>query len=140
MTPELALRNRVADLLRGSAAVTALVGAKIYDDVPSDRDLDDPAFRLPWICMGPIAVRRMQTGGPPSWWVTLRVLAESDAFNRDQAWTIARAAMRAIEGQRGDEDAGFLDPFETGPAGDVIDPGKVKTVFFDVTALLADVD
>lgn len=136
MTPELALRNFIGELLREDAAVAAIVGKKVRDDVPSDADAD----KLPWICFGPIATRRLETGGcGPAWTVTARVFAESAAFNRDQAWTIARAAIRAVEGQRGPDEAGFCDPLTVSAAGDVVDPGKIKTVFVDVTAMMVDV-
>lgn len=136
MTPEIALRDQVGVLLRASSAVTALVQKKIRDDVPSDALAD----KLPWICMGPISVRRVEMGNClPAWAITLRVLAESSEFNRDEAWTIARAAIRALEGAEPPADLGFTDRLTITNAGDVIDPGKIKTVFLDVSCTLVDV-
>ncbi|GBU17220.1 MULTISPECIES: DUF3168 domain-containing protein [Methylobacterium] len=136
MTPELALRNQIGMLLRASPAVTALVGKKIRDDVPSDKEAD----KLPWLCMGPISVRRIETGDAPAWSISLRVLAESAGFNRDEVWQIARAAMRAIDRAEPPEELGFVDRIAVQSANDVIDPGAIKTVAIDVSCTLIDVD
>lgn len=135
MTPEIALRDQVMQLLRAAPAVQALIGQKVFDDVPSD----DEAAELPWICMGPISVRRVEMGGNPAWGLTLRVLAESSEFGRGEAWSIARAAIRALDLAEPPEDLGFCDRLTVENAGDVIDPGKIKTVFLDVACVLVDV-
>jgi hypothetical protein len=135
MTPELALRDAVLTLLRADPAVIALVGEKIRDDVPSDNEPDDP----PWIYMGPINTQRLEMGCGPAWSLKLRVFAESTAFDRDQAWTIARAAIRAVDGAEPPATAGFTDRLTVTQAGDVIAPNTVKTVFFDLAATLVDV-
>lgn len=135
MTPELALRDAVLGLLRGSAAVADLVGGRIRDDVPSDNEPDDP----PWLYMGPINTQRLEMGCNPAWSLKLRVFAESTAYDRDQAWTIARAAIRAVDGAEPPLEAGFADRLAVAQAGDVIAPNTIKTVFFDVTATLVDV-
>lgn len=135
MTPETALRDTVMELLRASPALQAIIGDKVFDDVPSD----DEAAELPWICMGPISVRRMEMGCSPAWAITLRVLAESSEFGRDEAWFIARAAVRAIDGAEPPAELGFCDRITVQSAGDVIDPGKIKTVFADVQCVLVDV-
>ena len=135
MSPELALRNQVIALLLATPAVVDIVGEKVRDDVPSDDDPDE----APWIYMGPINSQRLEVGGLPAWQTKLRVFAESTAFDRDQAWILARAAIRAVEGAEPPADAGFCDRLTVAQAGDVIAPGTVKTVFFDVAALQVDV-
>lgn len=136
MSNELALRDAVGAILRATPAVQALVGAKIRDDVPSDEHAD----KLPWICMGPITTRTLDTGFTPGWAVTLRVLAESNAFNRDQAWMIARAARKALHGAELPLEQGFYAPLSVTQCGDVVAPGEIKTVFVDVTCVVADPD
>lgn len=135
MTPELALRDAVLGLLRASSAVTAIVGHKVRDDVPSDDDPD----ALPWLYMGPINTQRLEMGCGPAWQLKMRVFAESSAFDRDQAWILARAAIRAVDGAEPPAASGFTDRLAVSQAGDVIAPNTVKTVFFDITATLIDV-
>lgn len=132
MTPELTLRDTVLERLRATSAVSAVVGEKIYDDVPADGEPD-----LPWIFAGPLNATRLEVGGLPAWDLRLRIFIESAAFDRDQAWSLARAGMRAVEGFEPAE-GGFCDRLSVRQAGDVISPLTVKAVFFDVAAVMLD--
>ena len=58
MTPELTLRDTVLERLRATPAVSAVVGEKVYDDVPADGEPD-----LPWIFAGPLNATRLEVGG-----------------------------------------------------------------------------
>lgn len=133
MIPELALRDAIMELLRASPEVAALVQDKVFDSVPSD----DVAAKLPWIAMGPIRTVPVDTGCGYSWQVTAKVFAESADFDRTPAWTIARAAIAALSKVQLPADDGFLDELKINGAGDVIDPGAIKTVWFDVACLMA---
>ncbi|MGE7418783.1 DUF3168 domain-containing protein [Methylobacterium tarhaniae] len=132
MTPELTLRDAVLERLRATPAVSAVVGEKIYDDVPADGEPD-----LPWIFAGPLNATRLEVGGLPAWDLRLRIFIESAAFDRDQAWSLARAGMRAVEVFEPAE-GGFCDRLSVRQAGDVISPLTVKAVFFDVAAVMLD--
>ncbi|KQQ31502.1 hypothetical protein ASF53_02040 [Methylobacterium sp. Leaf123] len=133
MIPELALRDGVMELLRASPEVAALVQDKVFDGVPSDND----AAELPWIAMGPISSRPVDAGEAYGWIVTLKVFAESADFDRTPAWTIARAAIAAVAKVQLPDGDVFLDELKINGAGDVIDPGAIKTVWFDVACLMA---
>ncbi|UHC14426.1 DUF3168 domain-containing protein [Methylobacterium currus] len=133
MTPELRLRDAVLDRLRATPAVSDVVGEKVYDDVPADGEPD-----LPWIFAGPLNATRLEVGGLPAWDLRLRIFIESAAFDRDQAWSLARAAMRAVEGFEPAE-VGFCDRLSVRQAGDVISPLTIKAVFFDVVGLALDI-
>lgn len=132
MIPEIALRDAIMELLRAAPEVAALVQDKVFDGVPSD----DGAAELPWIAMGPIRTLPVDTGCGYAWQVTAKVFAESADFDRTPAWTIARAAIGALAKVQLAADDGFLDEFKINGAGDVIDPGAIKTVWFDVTCLM----
>lgn len=131
MTPELTLRDTVLERLRATPAVSAVVGEKISDDVPADGEPD-----LPWIFAGPLNATRLEVGGLPAWDLRLRIFIESAAFDRDQAWSLARAAMRAVEDFEPPPEAGFCDRLSVRQAGDVISPLTVKAVFFDISATM----
>lgn len=133
MTPEIALRDAVIAQLLASPAIAELVGEKVYDSVPSDNE----AAELPWICMGPITTRPIDMGCNSAWSVSMKVFAESSAFDRFQAWQIARAAIRVLNKVSPPVD-GLLDELKITGAGDVQDPGEIKTVWFDVTTMFAD--
>lgn len=133
MIPEIALRDAIMELLRAAPEVAALVQDKVFDGVPSD----DDAAELPWIAMGPIRTLPVDTGCGYAWQVTAKVFAESADFDRTPAWTIARAAIGALAKVQLPAEDGFLDELKMNGAGDVIDPGAIKTVWFDVTCLMA---
>ncbi|MGX5777469.1 DUF3168 domain-containing protein [Methylorubrum zatmanii] len=133
MIPEIALRDAVMALLRADPAVAALVQGKVFDGVPSD----DEAAELPWIAMGPIRTLPVDTGCGYAWQVTAKVFAESADFDRTPAWTIARAAIAALAKVQLPAEDGFLDELKINGAGDVTDPGAIKTVWFDVACLMA---
>ncbi len=86
---------------------------------------------------GPLNATRLEVGGLPAWDLRLRIFIESAAFDRDQAWSLARAGMQAVEGFEPAE-GGFCDRLSVRQAGDVISPLTVKALFFDVAALMLD--
>ena len=134
--PVLALRDAVIARLLASPDVAALVQGKVRDDVPSD----DEADNLPWICMGPARLTPLDMGCSTAWTVSLKVFAESNAFDRDQAWAIARAAIRVLDKAEISGDPRFCDALKVTGAGDVMDPGQIKTVWFDVSTVMVDRD
>ena len=129
MTPETAFLEAIQAALLASDAVTALVGEKVFDEVPSDGS-------PPLIFVGPISRQRANDpAGNAAWTLRARIYAESTGFGRREAWEIANAAGDALEGA----ELSLADPFQavdivrTIQGGDVFDDqGRFKTVFLDV--------
>ncbi|ACL62060.1 DUF3168 domain-containing protein [Methylobacterium nodulans] len=133
-SPELTFLTAVLARLRATSVVNNAVRGRIFDDVPDEGDR-----KPPWIHAGPMNAQRVEMGCSAAWDLRLRLYVESAAFDRDEAWTIARAAMRALEGQEPPAADGFTDRLTIRQSGDVIDPLAVKSVFFDVATRLIDV-
>ncbi|MGY2051683.1 DUF3168 domain-containing protein [Methylobacterium sp. JK268] len=126
-SPELTFLTTVLALLRAVPAVSGAVAERIYDDVPEEGERAPP-----WIHAGPMNAQRVELGCAAAWDLRLRLYVESASYDRDEVWTIARAAMRALDGQEPAEAAGFVDRLSVRQSGDVIDPLTVKSVFFDI--------
>ena len=140
MTPETALLKAVVATLKGAAGVSALVGARVYDDVPDDRGNAERA--APYVYVGPINRSRIETGCDAQWNMRLRVYAISVAFGRLQAWDVANAASEALEGQLLTLDQPFHcgDIVRVVQAGDVIEPSNPKATFIDIATIVAKGD
>lgn len=142
MAPEIALQSAIVDLLKADAAVAAIVGEKIFDQVPADRVPGEP----PYIEIGPINRTRFE-GCAKAWMIRLRLYATSTDFGRVQAWCLADAMADLLD----DRDAEglpktaptlpapyrILDALRVVQAGDVVDPLQIKAVFVDVQAVVA---
>lgn len=135
MTPERALQEAITTLLLGDPAVSAIVGQKIFDEVPSDKS-DAP----PWVYLGPISRRRLDGAGcDQAWTITMRLYAASTKFGRKDAWELGNAVSEALEGQEPALAGSYAVAQELRciQAGDVIAPATPKTVFVDVTTIIA---
>lgn len=136
--PANALKAAVIDFLKAAPAVKALVGVKVFDEVPRDARGDPQDAQAPYIYLGPCGLRRMNRyEAAQDWTYALRLYCVSTSFNRDEAWAIAEAALAAF------------NPLATLPAtlapqdwsmtenrvvtmGDVIAPTAPKEVFLDL--------
>jgi hypothetical protein len=139
MSPEIALQTMVVELLKADAAVAAIVGEKVVDEVPADRAPDYP----PLVEMGPINRTRVEGCGR-SWLVRMRLFCTSTEFGRVEAWDLADAVVLALDDdpERGPPPAlpapfHIADALRVVQAGDVIDPLQIKSVFVDVQAIVA---
>lgn len=139
MSPEIALQSAVIELLKADAAVAALVGDKVLDEVPADQAPSLP----PLVEIGPINRGRVEGCGRAVE-IRMRLFCTSTAFGRIEAWEIADAVWTALDDdpERGPPPtlpAPFYiaDSLRCIQSGDVIDPLQIKSVFVDVRAIVA---
>jgi hypothetical protein len=128
------LFDAALDLLRKDAAVTAVVGDRIFDVAP-------PSAKLPYLYLGPGRVQAVRDWECASAWrFTFRLYVVSETHGRMQAWDAVFAAIRALDRQKPTAPPGYHFPTEWDAAqgGDIIDPLKLKECFADVTAVVAE--
>lgn len=142
MAPEVALLDAVLDRLKADAGIAALVGAKVFDEVPAD-DRPGSEAAPPYIYVGPLVSQPDNPACGDSWRMTMRLYAVADEFGRRDAWAIM-AAMRAAlhTAQPGGETplvlaAPFTVAVQTfGPSGDVVEPEALKVTFIDLAVTI----
>lgn len=142
MSPEIALQSTIINLLAADAAITAIVGTNILDQVPADRLPASP----PYIEIGPINRTRFE-GCTAGWLIRIRLYATSTDFGRVQAWDLADAMALLLDDRDGEglpkavptlpAPYRILDSLRVVQAGDVVDPLQIKSVFVDVAAVVA---
>lgn len=138
MTPELALFDVIAALLLADPAVSAIAGGKIFDEVPTAADGSNGRPEPPWVYLGPIGARRLETGCGDTWTTTARLYAASTGFGRREAWELGSAVRDALEGQEPTLAAPYrlVEILRCIQGGDVIEDGRPKAVFVDVTTII----
>lgn len=139
MTPLKALKIALVEALKADAAVSAIVGAKVYDEVPRDQRGDPSDTAAPFIYLGPLGWRRLELGLGPGYDVALRLYAVSTYFGREQVWAL-HEAMRAALDLKALALAGghLMTPFRAMAGGDVISPLAPKECFLDLRTELSD--
>ncbi|RVU17499.1 DUF3168 domain-containing protein [Methylobacterium oryzihabitans] len=136
MTPETALLRVVTDALVADPAVAALVGDKVFDEIPNDRRGGAP----PYVYVGPINRQRLYLECGTAWTVRVRIYAVTTAFGREQGWEVIEAVVQALDGR---DDLTLPAPFslqnrlDVTQAGDVVDPLAPKAMFLDLTTIVA---
>lgn len=139
MTPLKALKIATVEALKADAAVAAIVGAKIYDEVPRDNRGDPSDASAPFIYLGPLGWRRLELGCNPGYEVALRLYAVSTHFGREQVWALHEAMRAALDLKALTLAGGHLmTPFRAMAGGDVISPLSPKECFLDLRAELSD--
>ncbi|HVL73321.1 MAG TPA: DUF3168 domain-containing protein [Beijerinckiaceae bacterium] len=132
MTHVTALQAALVALLKADAAVAAIVGAKVFDEIPEDQR--GPTVKPPYLYVGPVNKTRIEMGAFPPFRVRLRLYAVSTEFGRREAWLLADAVESALEDARPALAAPYevTEPVAVLQAGDVIEPLNPKSVFVDV--------
>jgi predicted DNA-binding protein len=136
LSPILPLRDAIRALLRADAGFKAIAGNRIYDDVPTS------TATAPYAYVGPMRRSRYEIGCGLAWTVQARLYAVSTANGRTEAWSLIDAMSAALEGLE-DFTPALAEPFrlqkpiEVTQAGDVIDPLQAKSVFLDLTTIIA---
>jgi len=133
--PETALVDALIVALKADADVAALVGARVFDDVP----LRSPP---PYLYVGPVAAVRLEGGCSNLIAVTVRIFAVSVDSGRAEAWAVLDAARAALNGQiltgpRFPSDLRMVEEVRVIRTGDILSPITPKAVFLDVTATLS---
>ncbi len=140
MAPETAFLDAVLAHLRGSAALAALVGVRIFDEVPAD-DRAGSIVETPYVYAGPLVstddngvcidMRRLR----------LRLYAVSDAFARREAWEVMHLMRQRLRSGLTGGAVPFTLPAPHslvscmfGPSGDITEPERLKVCFVDLVA------
>jgi len=129
------LVSQIRAALKADSAVAALVGGKIYDEVPADpRGLATDA-KPPWVYIGPIGAPRFDNDCYRAWTPRIRLFCASTAFGRVEGWKIANAVDLALDRMTLDlgPDFAMQVPLYAVDSGDVIGPLLAKTVYCDFT-------
>lgn len=129
-----ALQAAVIAKLKADAGVKALVGARIYDEVPSDKDRPAP----PYLYLGPVNLRRPAEIGSCSTVraATFRLFGVSTEFGRLETWAVIEAAIGALDNSELQLAAPYSalgDVVKLITAGDVVAPTSPKSTFADFT-------
>jgi hypothetical protein len=131
-----ALQSAVIAKLKAADAVRALVGARIFDEGPSDKEKPKP----PYIYLGPVNRQRIEAGSCSSIFRgTFRLFAVSTEFGRTEAWAVIDAVTETLDGQEIDLPAPYStigDQIKLISDGDVIAPLNPKSTFADYTVTL----
>lgn len=141
MTPELALRDIIIELLNASPAVMDAVQGRIYDEVPSDTQGRTQRHLPAYIYIGPMNRTRIRQDCAQMWTMRARIYVISDGWGRTEAWDTAEAVVQAVD-EKGEADFTLAPPFvisedlHVTQAGDVIDPQSPKSVFVDITTTI----
>lgn len=126
-----ALQIAIIDVLKADAAVKHLVGGRIYDEAPSDKDKP----KTPYIHLGPVNRQRIEAGNCSSAFrATLRLFAVSTEFGRLEAWAVIDACTEALDGREivlALPYSTLGDPVRLVSEGDVIQPLDPKATFAD---------
>ena len=136
-----AAKIAILEALKADSAVAAIVGAKVFDEVPSDERGQPSDAQAPYIYCGPMGYARMEDGYNETFFFRLRLYCVSTKFGRDEVWNLHAAARRAldlklIDTPRGDR----LHEIKVMTGGDVISPLAPKQVFFDLASPLSSAE
>lgn len=131
-----ALQSAWIARLKADDAIRALVGARVFDQVPGDKDRP----KAPYIYPGPVSRRRYEGGGcVDAKTVTFRVFVVSTDFGRYEAW----AVIEAIAGALNNKELAVVAPWSTAgdtvkaiQDGDVVQPLDPKSAFADFSITL----
>ncbi|MGL3208690.1 DUF3168 domain-containing protein [Bradyrhizobium sp. BR 1433] len=129
-----ALQGAVIARLKDDPVLKVLVAARIYDEVPSDKDRPKP----PYVYLGGVNRRRMTEQGTCSAvrTVTFRLYAVSTEFGRLEAWSVIEACVEALDNKEIELAAPYTTLGEVVKLvsdGDVIQPVTPKSTFADFT-------
>lgn len=139
MTPFKALKIATIEALKANASVAAIVGKKVYDEVPRDGRGDPSDAEAPYVYLGPLGWRRLELGCNPGYDVALRLYAVSTKFGREQVWDLHEAMRAALDLAELTLAGGHrMTPFRTMAGGDVISPLAPKECFLDLRTELSD--
>ncbi|WP_163006096.1 DUF3168 domain-containing protein [Methylobacterium brachiatum] len=136
LSPIIPLRDALREHLRKADAFKALALGRIYDEVPTGK------ATAPYAYLGPMRHQRLEIGCGLAWTVQARIFAVSTENGRAQVWSLADAMTAALDGLEA-FDPPLAAPFslqkmiEVTQAGDVIDPLQAKSVFLDLTTIIA---
>ena len=136
LSPIIPFRDAIRECLRKDEAFKALAAGRIYDEVPTAK------ATAPYAYIGPMRHQRLEIGCALAWTVQARIFAVSTANGRAEAWSLSDAMMAALD-RREDFDPPLSPPFslqkliEVTQAGDVIDPLQAKSVFLDLSTIIA---
>ena len=136
LSPILPFRDAIRAHLRADAGFKALAENRIYDDVPAAKGT------VPYAYIGPMRRQRLEIGCGQGWTVQARIFVVSTGSGRTEAWALADAISAALDGVEA-FDPPLAEPFrlqrtiEVMQAGDVIDPLQAKSVFLDLTTIIA---
>lgn len=124
--------------LKADPGIAALVGSKVYDQVPGDARGQSDDAHPPWVAIGPIVSRRHEDNCFMAWSPRVRIYCASTAFGRGEAWDIADAVNAALD----QKDLALVGPFAMASAlralesGDVLDPLAARQVYADFTCVI----
>ncbi len=142
MAPEVALLDAVLKKLKADSVLSAMLGARIFDEVPTD-DRGVSTARPPYVYIGPIATVDDNAICSDHYNLRMRVMVVSDRFARREAWNILHEVRRVLRRAIGDgrpaltlaaphdlADASFA------ASGDITEPNGLKTAFIDLAATI----
>ncbi|TDX63999.1 uncharacterized protein DUF3168 [Methylosinus sp. sav-2] len=132
-------KTALIEALKADSGVAAILGARLYDEVPRDSRGNASDVASPYAYLGPIAASRVESGCGAGWLLRLRLYVASTAFGRREAWQAMNAMVAAIEG----ETFALAAPAVQAQAlytllgGDVVEPISPKLVYVDIAAIVA---
>ena len=130
--PETAFLDAAITRLKADAAVAALAGDRVFDEIAADQFVDPP-----YLYSGPIGSARRDFGCATGWELRARFYVVSTDFGRLEAWAVLAAARAALDGATLVM-TGFaqVGPVSVIAAGDIVSPEKPKSTYLDCLVTL----
>lgn len=137
LPPTLSLRDAILARIKLIPAIVAVCGPRVFPVVPTK----GPLAALPHVTCGPALRQRGENGADPLGMLRLRLFVCSDEPRPDEAWTLAHAIERALEGEQPEIGGGYrlIDVLRIQQIGDVLDRAGPSEVFIDI-ATIVEVD
>jgi hypothetical protein len=134
-----ALKTATIEWLKADAALAALVGVKIYDEVPRDDRGDPSDAAAPYLFLGAMRWGDFEIGCNPGLDVVIELHAVSTKFGREECWQIAEAVRHALEWRELTLDGGHLmTPYRRRSGGDAISPLFPKQAYVALRTQLSE--
>lgn len=138
-SPFNALKTAVIEAAKADPAISAICGARVYEEVPRDARGDPSDAQAPFVYLDHFAWRDIEAGCGPLYAVTLRLNAVATEFGRKQSRDLAEAIAVAFNRKTLPLAGGHaMTIFKAVAGGDVPAVSTVKECFVELRTELAD--
>lgn len=138
-SPFIALKTAVIEAAKVDPAISAICGARVYEEVPRDARGDPSDAQTPYVYLDHFAWRDIEAGCGPLYAVVLRLNAVTTEFGRKRSDELADAIKDAFNRKTLRLSGGHaMTIFKAYQGGDVPAVSTVKECFVELRTELAD--
>jgi hypothetical protein len=130
-----ALQQAVVNLLRKDEPLKAMVGERIFDEVPADNDPVSGDF----VYVGAVNLSRIELGCAAGWRARMRLFVTATGFGRLKVWAVVERMVTLLDGSEPRLNGPYkrLDRITVQQQGDAIEPIDPKSAFIDLATTIA---